>query len=556
MSAANSPAPCPKMRPVKFTVFNLAGMVNCVSIKKLKHVLTMSRLKNFSRNLATSYLQLGVNVIYSLVSVPLILHWLPKAEFGLWAVLVQMMSYITLIDLGINQAIARFLVDHKDQRAHGGYGSLIKTSVLVSLTQGGLILVITLLASPLLAEMMKVSTEYRDTFIALLRLQGVIAAFAFCMNPLTIMLYAHQRVDISSRQSIFSMILSLGLLTLFLFAGCGIYSFIYANAIVAVIAPVHYFWHCRRLGFLPKAGEWGRISWQSFKEIFLYGKDLFMMNLGAQLITASQVIIVSRILGFEAAAAWSIGTKILLMVRQILFQPYSSAIAGLSEMAARRETDRLRLRFKNLVALTASLGVFTGVAFALCNSLFISVWTAGKIAWPPLNDVLLAAWLFGASLQCTHCNFVAITKQIGGMRYLYFVEGCCYIVLAAHMARHWGLPGVAASSVICVFLFSYPYGLRRSRNHFGVGYFNLAIEWVHPSLKLACVLAPAAFALWLATSPLPAIWRLAIHATVVGVVGGILFLRIGLPPEVIQEAGLRLPRPAARLLGKLVPCGV
>ena len=26
----------------------------------------MSRLKNFSRNLATSYLQLGVNVIYSL----------------------------------------------------------------------------------------------------------------------------------------------------------------------------------------------------------------------------------------------------------------------------------------------------------------------------------------------------------------------------------------------------------------------------------------------------------------------------------------------------------
>ena len=42
----------------------------------------MSRLKNFSRNLATSYLQLGVNVVCSLVSMPLILHWLPTAEFG------------------------------------------------------------------------------------------------------------------------------------------------------------------------------------------------------------------------------------------------------------------------------------------------------------------------------------------------------------------------------------------------------------------------------------------------------------------------------------------
>jgi hypothetical protein len=40
--------------------------------------------ENFSRNVATSYLQLDVNVVYSLVSIPLILHWLPKAEFGMW----------------------------------------------------------------------------------------------------------------------------------------------------------------------------------------------------------------------------------------------------------------------------------------------------------------------------------------------------------------------------------------------------------------------------------------------------------------------------------------
>ena len=43
------------------------------------------------------------------VSIPLILHWLPKAEFGLWAVLVQIMSYITLIDLGINSRPSRSL---------------------------------------------------------------------------------------------------------------------------------------------------------------------------------------------------------------------------------------------------------------------------------------------------------------------------------------------------------------------------------------------------------------------------------------------------------------
>ena len=192
----------------------------------------MSRLKNFSRNLTTSYLQLGVNVIYSLASVPLILHWLPKSEFGLWMLLTQLMSYLTLIDLGINQAIARFLVDHKDRRHDGQYGSLIKTSALVSVIQGLIVLIVVTAGSPLLAHMMKIEAEYRATFITLMRIQGVIAAFTFCMNPLGIMLNAHQRADVISRQGIFNLIVGLGLLLFFLFQGCGIFSFIGSSIVV------------------------------------------------------------------------------------------------------------------------------------------------------------------------------------------------------------------------------------------------------------------------------------------------------------------------------------
>jgi O-antigen/teichoic acid export membrane protein len=516
----------------------------------------MSRLKNFYRNVTTSYLQLGVNVVYSLVSVPLILHWLSKSEFGLWALLVQLMSYIALVDLGMNSALARFLVDHKDQRGEGGYGALVKASVLVSVAQGLIVLAVVTLGSPLLATMMKIPAEYQKTFVDLMRIQGLIAAFTFCMNPLGIMLYAHQRMDIANRVSMFSMVASLGLLLLFLVKGCGIYSFVYANAITALIAPGYLFWHCRRLGFVPQAGKWGKVTWKTFRELFIYGKDVFLMSLGAQLITASQVIIVSRTLGLEAAAAWSIGTKLWLLMRQIMFQPYGSASPGLCEMLARNETERLRYRFKNLVVLTASFGVFLGVAFALCNSLFITVWTGGKIAWSPLNDVLLGLWIFITALQVPHCNFVTVTKQIGGMRYIYFVEGCSFVALSLLVGYHWGLPGIIACSLLCLVFFSYQFGLRRSERYFQVHFWELALDWVRPSLKLAVMLVMVALITWLATAGLPVIWRLGVHGVVAGFVGGFLFLRIGLPPEMVREAGARLPRPAARLLEVLVPCKV
>jgi O-antigen/teichoic acid export membrane protein len=512
----------------------------------------MSRLKNFSRNLAASYLQLVVNVLYSLASVPLILHWLPKAEFGLWAVLVQLMGYIVLVDLGINSGIGRFLVDHKDRRSEGGYGSLVKASALVSAVQGLIVLLIVMLGSPLLAQMMAIQPEYQNTFIALMRFQGVIAAFMFFTNPLLIMLFAHQRMDIVIWQGMLTLAASLGFLVLFLFHGCGIYSFVYANAITALIAPAYLLWHCRRLGFWPRVGEWGKISLQTVKEVFLYSKDVFLMSVGIQLIVASQTIIVSRTLGLEAAAIWSVGTKIWILIRQVIFQPSSAATAGLCEMLARNETERLKHRFRNLVVLTASLGALCGMAFALCNGLFVQVWTGGKIVWAPVNDLLLGLWIFVASVQTTHCSFVFVTKQIRGLPYLFLWEGCAFVTLSLLFGHRWGLAGIIACSLLCLFCFSCQFCLRRSGQYFQIRFEELAWEWIRPALKLAAILAPMAFIIWFATLGLPALWRLVIHGLAAGLIGGYLFLRIGLPSEIIREIEGRLPRPMARLLEMLV----
>jgi O-antigen/teichoic acid export membrane protein len=514
----------------------------------------MSRLKNFSRNLATSYLQLGVNVVYSLVSIPLILYFLPRSEFGLWAGLAQLMGYVSLIDLGMTTAVARLLVDHKDQQEADSYGSLIKTAFLVSLVQGTIILAVIMLASPLLAWMMKIPAGYEQTFINLMRLQGLIVAFSFMMRPLAQILYAHQRSDITSLNEIVSLISQLLLLWVFLKAGQGIYSFVYASALYALVGPGVLFWNCRRLGFLPAAGRWGKASWKIFLEMFHYGKDVFLMGLGYQLTMASQTIIVTRTLGLDATAAWAVGTKMFNLIVPLMCRPFGAALPGLYEMLVRGETRRLRDRFKDMVVLTASLGVLCGVSFALCNSLFVHVWTNGKIAWPPLNDILLGSWVFLLSITGTHANFVTVTKEIGGMRYVFFMEGCCFVVLALLVGSRWGLQGIIATSLLCTTLFSFLYSLHRSRIYFHVHWRELVIDWVRPSWQLLLVFAPLAVVVWFAGSGLPPVWRLAVNGLLAALAGGGLFLRLGLPPGLILDLGNRLPRPAGRVLRFFIPC--
>lgn len=511
----------------------------------------MSRLKNFSRNLAASYLQMGVNALYSLVSVPIILHWLSKAEFGIWALLVQFTTYMWLLDMGINQAIARLLIDHKDCRENGEYGSLIKASALVSAIQGMTILAAVFLGSSWLAEIMKIPAEYRATFVSLMRYQGLITTLVFCLNPFVIMLSAHQRMDIQAWQFIGGMMVSLTLLVFFLARGCGIYSFVYANGINVLLLPAYYLWICRRLGFIPRGGEWGKVSWQRFKGVFDYGKEIFKMNVGVQLASASQTIVVARALGLNAAATWAVGTKVYVLMRQLIYQPTSASVPALSEMVARGEMDKLRYRFKNLVGITASLAVFLGVVYVLCNSLFVEVWTSGKIHWTVLNDVLLALWLVINSLQTTNGSLVFANKQIGYLPYVFMAEGCAYILLSIGVGYRWGISGIIAASVVCLTLFSCHFSLRKSRSYFHITFSTLLLDWARPAFKLAALFIPLAVGIWFATSSLPMMPRLVANGVGAGLCGAALFLRLGLPSEIRREAALRLPRPVARLLERL-----
>jgi O-antigen/teichoic acid export membrane protein len=499
----------------------------------------MSRLKNFSRNLATSYLQLGVNVIYSLVSVPLILHWLPKAEFGMWAVLVQLMSYMSLMDFGMTAAIARLLVDHKDERSNANYGSLVKTAFFVSLAQGLIILTVVWLGSPILTSLMNIPAEYEHTFTLLMRLQGLIVAFNFCLRPLGMMLYAHQRMDLQYYNDMFSLSAQLGLLVLFLMKGTGIFSFVYANAITAVISPFYFYWNCRRLNFLPKGAEWGGVSRKLFKEVFWFGKDMFLMGLGSQLGMASQTIVITRGFGLEQAAAWSVGSKSFNLLIPLMGRALVAALPGLYEICARGEKEKLQARFREVVVLVASLGALFGVSLAMCNNLFVHFWSRGKIPWSPWNDLLLGIWIFILSMTTTHISLVNVTKQIGGMRYILIVEGVCFVSLALVLIPVWGIPGMIMASIITTLLFTYQYSLRRSAGYFQCGFLELALGWVQPSLKQLLVLGTGGLVLWLATGSVPAFWRLLIHAIFVITVGGLLLIKLGIPSRIMEKIAAR-----------------
>ena len=150
-----------------------------------------------------------------------------------------------------------------------------------------------------------------------------------------------------------------------------------------------------------------------------------MMNLGAQLASASQVILCSRMLGMEAAAVWSISTKIFSLAQQFVGRVLDSSAGGLAEMAVRKESATLQKRFHDIVSISAVMAVIASAGIALTNGPFIEIWTSGRISWNPWNNLLLAMVLFSTAVTRSHTSLVGITKEIRGMKFVYLLRVSC-----------------------------------------------------------------------------------------------------------------------------------
>jgi O-antigen/teichoic acid export membrane protein len=502
-------------------------------------------MQRLLQTLVSSYLSLGASSVYTLVSVPLALHFLSRAEFGLWALMVQVSGYLSLVDVGMSSSTALFLIDHKDHPERGEYGSVLQTGQLVLFVQGVLITVVGCFLSPWLAQLLDIPPALRHSFVVLTCWQSALLGAMMATKTLSHLLYAHQRMDVVN----YSQPLGYAVMTIVLWIalrrGAAVYSVLWANATGWLVSTVILVVACAKLHLFPPPGAWGRASVARFKQLFGFGKDMFLISLGEQLISASQTILISRTLGLEMVAVWSVSTKVFSMVWLVTRRILDYSVPPLAEMRVRNEHVQLRDRFKAVTVVSASIGGLAAVLIVACNTSFVTVWTHGRITWTVGKDVLLGAWLIVLAVRHCLISLVGVTKDVRFMRFIFLLEGVVFVILASLAARWVGLGGLIGSSIVCTAGISGAYGLWRSSEYFGISMSEIGWNWLKPMRRSMLALVPLTIAIYWLSEPLTDWARVVLRGGLLTNVGICIVLRYGLPIELKRELVQRLPTPAA-----------
>jgi O-antigen/teichoic acid export membrane protein len=437
----------------------------------------MSRSKRFVIGLLSSYAAIGVNILYTLASVPLALHYLDKEEFGLWALVTQLSGYLMLLEFGMTGSVARSLSDHKDHMEDGIYGSILRTGGRVFAIQGVLVAVMGLALAWFAPPLLDLPARLHHPFAILMAAQAVLSGLRLSLGALGSPLWCHQRLDLSNLSSSLSLVGTFVVLWIGFHLGWHIYSLTVASVVGTFLGSFSIYVFCRRLGFYPPREHRGSYDPRIFRELFHFGGGLFLMNLGAQLTSASQVIVISRLLGMEAAATWSVSTKIFSMAQQFVARVLDSSAGGLAEMVVRKEACQLQKRFRDLVTISAVMAVAASAGIALMNGAFIEIWTSGKVTWAPWNNYLLACVLFSTAVTRCHIGLVGINKQIRGMKFVYLLEGLAFASLSVLLVPWLGLTGLLIAALACNITITGTYGVLRTADYFNISRLSVT-AWI------------------------------------------------------------------------------
>lgn len=475
-------------------------------------------------------------------SVPIALRYLSVEEFGLFVLLIQVGAYFTLIEIGISSASARILVDYKDSPNDGHYGSVILTGCLVLVLQGLFIIVMGLVAAPWIIMAIGVPTDFTEVGTFLLRWLAITSAFSLIFRMYGAVLYANKRLDVIHIITGGNMLFGIAVLFGILASGGGLRGLVWlflAQTVVAILLPAI---ACMNLGLLPAAGHWGRPSLKRFREIFGFGKDIFLVNVGNQVLEASQLIIVTRTMGLTAAAVWSVSTKLFSLVYQLVTKVEGTAIVFFAEMMVRGEAERLASRFRQIYQLTAGIAVSALAVVATINYFFVSVWADPSLAWSlPLSILLAFSVLLNAITRC-NSDFIVHTKKVAAFRYVYFAEGVAFVLFALWLGTRFGFYGVLGSSLLCLILFRVTYTTCRIAHYFELPANALWWTWLMRPILSVLILTPFVLSAGWLTSSVSNPWgQLLVASAWIGVPATIVLFLVSLPRDVSDEIGLRLP---------------
>jgi O-antigen/teichoic acid export membrane protein len=511
--------------------------------------------RNLVRNALSNAGGTVVGLLVGFVTMPLVVHHLGPAQFGLWVLATGVVGYLGVLDLGlsptlVNEAAALLARDEPDARRRLGETASTVAVVYAALgTLGGLALALVGALAPLLFQ---VPPDDLATFRTVLCVVGLQTALGLPMSIWNGLLSGVQAFPLLNAIGVVTTLVRGALTVTLVLAGHGVVALVAASFAVTLAAwtvacgAAH-----RRIPGLRVRPSGFRAA--RLREIGRFSMAMVVWSVAGAVLHQLDRVLIGVVLPVAALTTYEVGARLSGYSRTVLHSWLSIVMPATAALAARGERGRLRALY--LRSTRWLLVLYGGVTLALLGlgAPLVRLWMGPDFAQ---SWVVMAFLVVGSLVQSQN---VVAHVMLPGMRELRVFTRfmAVYPVVTAVCAVSGillgGLVGLAAGTALSMLVMETAFLLVIVRTRF-----DLPVRRVLARCHLPAAKALLPVALWLGLVRLLVDVRTWGELFAAGVIAGLVFLtstwQLALTRAERRAVRDRLVRRTSEPIEASVPC--
>lgn len=418
----------------------------------------------------------GVGAILGLFTLPLVLGYLGKERFGLWALITTLMAWVSLFDLGLANGLVNMLSAAHGRDEREAANRYLSTAFVALLAVAGALALLTLVALGLVpwAGLLGAKEVADD---ATVRWAVAAALLLFILSlpfSVTQQVYgAYQRSYIWNGFSLVAGVLGFLCVLAAIKLRVSFPLLIVASGVGGFAVTVAAYVYATRRVLPWLRPRFRNVSREALRGLLSRSVPIFLFQVGALVVNETQSILLAHRCDLSTVASYTVGMRVYLLCVALIQMSTNSFIPALREAYERGDGGWTRRAFTHLMRMRIAIAGVAGLFIVLFGNLLLRLWlrrtdmSFDRSVW--LAMAVLMLWsMWGTSyaellsiMDRLWLNVVAVLGSGTITLVLTYVLSARYQVLGAVVAM------AVPTALVTVFLRTF--GRRFLREKLGAG---------------------------------------------------------------------------------------
>ena len=427
-------------------------MLNVNSIIRKNYSSLDTRSKKMYKNTAVMICIRGISLILTLISAPIMLHHVDRADYGVLLTLTSIVSWVGYMDIGLGNGLRNKLPEYIANNDFNSAKKIVSSCYATLFIYVVIIITTFLIISPFVdwLEVLNSPTSDSKEIRELTNIIFITFCVQFLLGLVNSVLFAYQMPAIQSLFTLVGQALSLIALILQVFV-FNTTSVLQIGAVNSIIPPLVLL--CGSIAlFRTKlrtiAPSFKCVNLKSVSSILSLGLKFFALQMITIVLFQANSIIIARVVNPEAVVAYNLAFKyisILTMVFTIVITPIWSAT---TDAYIRKDFMWIKktISFSQKVCW---ISIFVGVLMLIVSKFVFNIWLGkDEIEISYLTTGLILTYVSFEMLYKVYGTIINGTGKVFAQMILTGIIAIIYIPLAILLGRSLGLSGVLIANVV------------------------------------------------------------------------------------------------------------